>query len=124
MAKKNVPTDAEIMKYRNVPVLVAAAYLGCAHQTLRESLRQGRAPFGYAVKGEESGKWTFHISPGLLVSYQNGTLRSMAESDFIREIASEIERVLELRALAAMEILAPGLAKKRNEAQQKAQHTG
>ncbi len=113
MAKKNIPADAEIMAYNNVPVLAASAYLGCSPETLRESLRQGRAPFGYATRSEESCKWTFHISPGLLVSYQNGTLRSLAESDLVREIADEIERVLELRANAAMEILAPGLAKGR-----------
>lgn len=112
MAKKVIPTDAEIMAYNNVPILAASAYLGCAPETLRESLRQGRAPFGYATKAEDSSSWTFHISPGLLVSYQKGTLRSWAESGLVKEIASEIERVLELRSQAAMEILAPGLAKK------------
>lgn len=112
MAKKNVPTDAEIMEYRNVPMLVASAYLGCSRKALSESLLQGRAPFGYATKAGDSSKWTFHISPGLLVSYQNGTMCSLAEGDFIQRTFSEIERVLDLRSQAAIEILAPGLAKK------------
>lgn len=81
MAEKRSPTDAEIIKFRNVPVEVAAAYIGWTPQAIRWALKEGRAPFGTAVQGNSS--WTFHISPGALMKYQNGDLPAVPS---IREL--------------------------------------
>lgn len=112
MAKKKVPTDAEIMDYRNVKVAVAADYLGQSPEIVRRALRQGRAPYGYGIHNEETDTWEFHISPGLLVGYRNGSLRSLSECGLVTEIVEEVERLFAARSRAALEILAPGTAKK------------
>ena len=107
---KRTPTDDEILTYDNVPVPVAAAYLGCGTISLREALQQGVAPFGYSVKGEADGsKWNPQISPGLLVGYKNGTIPVFKAGNIISLLSAEIEKVLELRSRAALEVLAPGL---------------
>ena len=60
------PKDEEILSYTNVPVSVAAAYLGISSQTVRDGLSQRIAPYGYAIQNQQTGTWTFHISPGAL----------------------------------------------------------
>lgn len=108
--QKKIPTDDEILSYDNVPVSVAASYLGCGVVSLREALQQERTPFGYSVRGKgEGSKWTFHISPGQLVSYKNGRLPAWDVRDMVALLSSEIESLLNLRSKAAMEILCPGL---------------
>lgn len=62
-----VPGDDEILRYDNVPVDVAARYLDWPEQIVRLALREGRAPFGLAVKGRAL---TYKISPGGLVKYK------------------------------------------------------
>lgn len=62
-----VPTDEEILQYENVPVDVAARYLDWPEQTVRLALREGRAPFGIAVRGKTL---IYKISPGGLVRYK------------------------------------------------------
>lgn len=109
---REVPTDAEILAYDNVPVPVAAAYLGCGANSLREALQQGAVPFGFSVRGEDDGsKWMPHISPGQLVAYKNGTLPIMNEGKIVTMLTEAVEKVLELRSKAALEVLAPGLLK-------------
>ena len=104
------PTDEEILSYDNVPVQVAADYLGYGVVSLREALQQGKAPFGYAVRSrEDGGRWMPQISPGQLVAYKNGTLSTVDESKLIVLLTDAIEKVLALRSKAALEILAPGL---------------
>lgn len=107
---REVPTDVEILSYDNVPVPVAAAYLGCGIKSLREALQQGVAPFGYSARGEDDGcKWMPHISPGQLVAYKNGTLPTVNESKIVELLTEAVEKVLDLRSRAALEVLAPGL---------------
>lgn len=67
-------TDEDILKYDNVPVSVAAKYLGVGQMYIRIGLRRNRLPFGTAVQvsEKENGQWSYHISPGLLVSYKTG----------------------------------------------------
>jgi len=67
-------TNEDILKYDNVPVNMAAQYLGTSQQYIRIGLQRARLPFGTCVQlsGKENGKWTYHISPGLLVSYKTG----------------------------------------------------
>ena len=68
-----MPTDQEILAMSNVPPRTAAKYLGAGALSVYYALQQGMAPYGYAVKCP-GGKYTYHISPGLLVAYKRGTL--------------------------------------------------
>ena len=68
-----MPTDTEILAANNVPPRMAAKYLGAGALSVYYALQQGVAPYGYAVKCP-GGKYTYHISPGLLVAYKRGTL--------------------------------------------------
>lgn len=119
MTMENTPTDAEILSCKNVPVKLAAAYLGCSQESVREALKQGHAPFGYALKGEDGIRWSFHISPGRLVGYQNGTLPVMDDTKLIMGMADAVGQVLEMRAQAAAQVLAPGLCKKISDAERR-----
>ncbi len=106
---ENTPTDAQILMYDNVPTKIAAAYIGMSAIRVCDSLKQGRAPFGYAVKSEESSTWTYSISPGLLVKYKNGELNMWPQNELINRLVDEVETLLNLRARAAVEALCPGL---------------
>lgn len=105
MAKRKIDTDAEILSCSNVPVPLAAQYLGCSPETLRESLRQGRAPFGYGIKHGETGKWAFHISPGLLVAYQDGSLQPLNTGRIVEQLAADVGKMLEERYRGAAKML-------------------
>lgn len=104
MAKRKIDTDAEILSHSNVPVPLAAQYLGCSPETLRESLRQGRAPFGYGIKSE-GGKWAFHISPGLLVAYESGSLQPLNTGQLVEQLVTDVGKVLEARYKGAAKML-------------------
>lgn len=65
--------DEEILKYDNVPVDVAAEYLGTSTQYIRICLQRDRLPIGSAVDISGKGKYTYQISPGALVNWKNGT---------------------------------------------------
>jgi hypothetical protein len=67
-------TDLDILIMDNVLPTAAAAYIGKTPVFIRLGLQQGRLPFGVAVQNR-SGKWSYHISPGLLVAYKRGTLK-------------------------------------------------
>lgn len=60
-------TDEEILACDNVPVRVAAQYLGVGDMFIRCGLRAGILPFGSAVK---RGRYSYLISPGALVEYK------------------------------------------------------
>ena len=60
-ATKRPLTDEEIMAYDNVPIDVAARYIGWSSPTIYRALREERAPFGFAVCSEETGTWTYNI---------------------------------------------------------------
>lgn len=64
-------TDENILTYDNVPVSIAAEYLGTSQQFIRVLLQKERAPIGTAVQISGT-KWTYHVSPGLLIEYKNG----------------------------------------------------
>ena len=67
-------TDQEILAMNNVPPRTAASYLDVAALSVYFALQQRAAPYGYAVKNP-GGKWSYSISPGLLVAYKRGTLK-------------------------------------------------
>ena len=86
------PTEEEILSYQNVPVTLAARYIGWGPPTLYRALQEGRAPFGFAV--ECKGMWAHNISPGLLIKYKHGDLPTYRLRE-IQELAVEgIERLL------------------------------
>lgn len=62
-------TDEEILSMKDVPVRVAADYLGMTYPMLTWKLQQGELPFGFAKKNRE---WTYHINSRALVKYKNG----------------------------------------------------
>lgn len=62
-----VPTDEEIQSYDNVPVSVAARYLGWTEHNVRLALREGTAPFGIAIKDKQI---CYKITPGGLITFK------------------------------------------------------
>lgn len=77
--------DNEILKYDNVPVSIAAKYLNVSSQYIRIGLQQQRLPIGSAVK--MSSKWSYQISPGLLVSYKTG-------KEYLKPLINNVETIL------------------------------
>lgn len=65
-------TENDIKAYDNVPIDVAADYLGVYAERLRNAIKSGKMPFiGVSVDGTKS---MFIISPGGLIAWKNGTL--------------------------------------------------
>ena len=60
--------EMEIKQYNNVPVPLAAEYMGVGDMFIRCGLRYGILPIGSALK--RGTKYTYHISPEKLLSYQ------------------------------------------------------
>lgn len=90
------PTDEEILCYDNVPVEVAARYIGWSTATIYYALQDERAPFGMAVKSPKGG-WAYNISPGALVRYKHGELPAWRLQEIIDTAAEGIEQVLQAR---------------------------
>lgn len=88
------PTDAEILKYKNVPVDVAARYIGWSSVTITNALKQERAPFGFSSQNPNTGSFAYNISPGLLVKYKNGDLPTYKLKEVIKLAADGVEEVL------------------------------
>lgn len=59
----------ELHQYKNVPVKIAALYLGVSEMYIRCGLRDGYLPFGNAVKRKN---WTYNIPPMRLINYLRG----------------------------------------------------
>lgn len=59
--------EQETKRYRNVPIQVAAVRLGVGPQAVRQALKQGVAPFGFAI--ENGSKCMYHISEKKLDEY-------------------------------------------------------
>ena len=90
-------TDEEIMAYDNVPIDVAARYIGWSSPTIYRALRDERAPFGLAVCSEETGTWTYHISPGLLVKYTRGDLPTYRLRELEEVMVRHVQEAPDLR---------------------------
>lgn len=74
MQKKYEKVDLSILdKYSNVPVAVAAKITQKNEVFIRQTMKDGRCPFGIATKTADKS-WDFHISPGMLRAYMNGTM--------------------------------------------------
>lgn len=90
-------TEAEILEHANVPVYLAAKYIGWSTATLYYALRDGRAPFGFASCHENEQAetvWTYNICPRLLIGYKNGTLPCMGLHELVRLLFGELEALL------------------------------
>lgn len=79
-------TDADILAYDNVPVPIAAQYIGWNANKLYYALQDHQVPFGFVVERESTARacgasWTYNISPGLLVAYKRGTLVTIPRGD-------------------------------------------
>ena len=90
-ATKRPLTDEEIMAYDNVPIDVAARYIGWSSPTIY------RAPFGFAVCSGETGTWTYNISPGLLVKYKRGDLPTYRLRELEEVMVRHVQEALDLR---------------------------
>lgn len=88
------PTDEEILAYNNVPADVAAQYIGWSTCNIYRALQQERAPFGMAARTSET-KWTYNISPGLLVKYKAGEIQAYKLNEVIKLAADGIEEILD-----------------------------
>lgn len=96
-AQHQIPTEDEIMRQNNVPVEMAARYIGWSTPTLYYALQDQRAPFGVAVKSPKGG-WAYNISPGLLVKYKKGDLPTYRLQEVIDLAAEGVQRVLQEQA--------------------------
>lgn len=90
----NVPTEADIRRYQNVPVDVAARYLGSSPVTIMRALQDSRAPFGFASKNPQKNYYTYQISPERLIRYQSGELPMYNITEIMRYAAAGIEDLL------------------------------
>lgn len=85
--RERVPiTDADILAYDNVPVPIAAQYIGWNANKLYYALQDHQVPFGFVAERESTARacgasWTYNISPGLLVAYKQGTLVTVPRGD-------------------------------------------
>lgn len=77
MAKERVrpieEIEAEIQNYRNVPVKLAAEYLGMCEMEVRLRMQDsanGGLPIGSAYKKPNNKQFMYHISPWKLMEYQ------------------------------------------------------
>ncbi len=79
----------ELLKeYTNVPVEVAAKLLNVSKPFIYQGLQKGILPIGTAVQISNE-KYTYHISPGLLIDYIEGN-----ESKY-QELKNMLEKISE-----------------------------
>lgn len=90
----DIPTEADIRRYQNVPVDIAAKYLGVSQETVYRALQEGRAPFGFAAKNPEKNAYTHQISPERLIRYQSGELPMYCINEIMQYAAAGIEDIL------------------------------
>lgn len=96
--KASVPnriTSDAILQYRDVPVEVAAEYIGKGKTFIYAGLQTGRLDFGSAVLCP-GGTWSYHISPQKLVEYQEGRL-----VDLPVELAHELHKLAGVKGYAS-----------------------
>ena len=82
------PADEDILAYDNVPVDIAARYLDWTEQNVRLALREGRAPFGIAIRDRAL---TYKISPGGLVRYKREGVPVMSYETMRQMLVSILE---------------------------------
>lgn len=104
------PTDEDILAYNNVPVEIAAKYIGWSSCNIYRALQQERALYGSAVQtgtNKETGEptWSYHISPGMLVKYMHGDIQAYRLNEVIKLAADGIEEILDERLAAVASLV-------------------
>lgn|GEM_PF-434064 len=105
------PTDEEILALNDVPVQLAARYIGWSSVTITNALKQERAPFGFAAQNPNTGSWTYNISPGALVRYKRGDLPTYRLNEVINLAAEGFEKVIDAKLSACANVFAPDRGK-------------
>lgn len=113
MARKSThktPSDEEIMSYNNVPVALAAEYIGWSACNVRYALQQERAPFGCAAKTKEGDDpkedtYTYNISPGLLVAYKHGTIQAWRLGELVKLFEDRVSGLINDRLNSAADMV-------------------
>lgn len=113
MARKmtaKTPSDEDILAYNNVPVDVAAKYIGWSSCNVVRALQQERAPFGMAAQtgvNQKTGSptFTYQISPGLLVKYKHGEIQAWRLNEVLKLAADGIEQILDSRMEMVAELV-------------------
>lgn len=90
-----IVTDEQILAYDNVPVPIAARYIGWTPNKLYYALQDHQVPFGFVAERESEKRacgasWTYNISPGLLVAYKRGTLVTIPRADLVRLVQDAV----------------------------------
>lgn len=88
-------TAQELLEYQNVPIEVAAEYLGKAKTFLYSGLQTGRLDFGSAVLCE-GNTWSYQIPPKKLIEYQEGRL-----IDLPVELEHELHKLANVKGYAS-----------------------
>lgn len=52
----DVPSEGDILRYNNVPVELAAKFIGWSDVTIRYALQEERAPFGIAAQNPKTAR--------------------------------------------------------------------
>lgn len=108
---ERTPTDEEIRTYDNVPVEVAAKYIGWSSCNVAYALQQERAPYGHAAQtgvNTDTGvpTYTYNISPGLLIAYKNGDLEAWKLGGLVKVLRNEIDSVINQRLMDVVALFA------------------
>lgn len=93
----DVPTEEAILAYNNVPIELAAKFIGWSDITIRYALQEERAPFGMAAQNPKTGTWSYNISPGLLLKYKSGELPAWKLKELSAMLADHAERIIDER---------------------------
>lgn len=103
--KKATPTEEDIRSFDNVPCELAAAYLGTCSTTIKRAMQQGRTPFGWAARNDETGTYTYNISPGGLIRYKAEGFRTVDLALMEQLIQEAVDRLMDARMAGVMKAL-------------------
>lgn len=94
--------EKEILKYDNVPVKVAAKYLGVGEQFIRIQMQRDIISIG-CVKTNPQGKHQYYISPAKLISYKTGKTYNEVKEEIT--FTAKCEQLIKLKELLDKDIL-------------------
>lgn len=108
--KREAIPDEVILSYDNVPLDVAARYIGWSSCNVAYALQQERAPYGCAAQtgvSQTTGRptYSYNISPGLLVAYKHGTIQAWHLGELIRLFEDRVGLLVDTRLDAAAELV-------------------
>lgn len=111
--KREPIPDEVILGYDNVPLEVAAQYIGWSSCNVAYALQQERAPYGCAAQtgvNKETGRptYTYNISPGLLVGYKHGTIQAWHLGELCKLFEDRVGLLVETRLAAAADLVRGG----------------